>query len=1009
MDFNDNDIGNFGLPPLNNNNKASSRLSRSKKVVRGTKTVKPKKCAQKNDNNNMNQQQPHRRYNATKNSSIGRTMNTDNARRDDSDSSSSDDDDEIALSDLAPPPRKLQNSSSSRRAVVTPAASFFSNKPTLQHSRSNHGKPEGRTNKKNEGRNGEGQHRKKLKRQIGLDSFLQDNKKRQSTNITTTHDDDDDDDFTNNSEAEGEMNQFLLLSQYEVDSRSYSSSTFVTASSLLGGNAANNEKEVVGQDNTSSMLQNQRNKQEEAVADSKAATSSNSADDEIDEFDDDLVESKNGNKSCTKEENSSNNHHHPKRFGIHSLILGQSLPIMHPEEYYRAASTASTAFTSADTTVVNQAGGVVERRQQQQQNSPINRNILSHLLQRTYCPKSSSTSTSNLLTRYIHSNTTNQSSSSTNESVQLSTSSSSNNNNCETCAMAFDTMGILLAMGNNRGKIDIFDFDEVYAADLNKRNEWSRHCYEYQVGTAASVGQDRDDDHGDDDIEESDSTTDTNHGDNAEDEGAENTGEDPGNNTVVVPPLPPNKVNPVHSFQCQFIRGNATRNNNYLNSANRPRISGIYWNPDNQDHLAVSFENKSEIHLYDVASSKVPPPCLRVGESSFRGANGMGRQQHQRCEGVLSMRFIHSPAKKDGKSSLSGSTQIITGGVFGSVRLWSIPSTKLVGKRRRRCCISEVNAKCIWSMPVFGSSADGVSDILILPVISSHHATSSTATTTKPLVLLSGGASSTLVLLDTNKCTRKAFSTSITPTVAASWNLHQLASRELAKVDAKACIPDRRWMSVRNMRLIEYRRLTEEGGSWWCKIGMVTNAGWVFVAELVWKKNKPRLSICIVHHTPRIQCFNSSNERLTILGGMALQYSLPNAPVPSSDCVRMLSNNMIWVADVKGKKYTMPSKDKYVLCEDHNTLEVLEDEVVSRGKISESSSENGIILVSMDTVNKYDGISSATRNVVTRLSLPSSSRAPLALEIHPSGEWMAVGFGKDDSTGLKLIRLRKNV
>ena len=991
MDFDDDDIGNFGLPPLNRNTtnnrqNKSSRLSRSKKRVRGAKTV-PKKCAQKNDNH-MNQQ-PHRRCNVAKNSS-GRTMNNDSASNK-SDSSSSDDDDEIALSDLAPPPRKLQNSSSSsRRAVVTPAASFFSNKPTLQRSRSNHSKREGRNNKKNESRNGEGQNRKKLKRQIGLDSFLQDNKKRQSTKINTTP-------VTNNSKAEVDTNQ--LLSTEHVKDRNHSSSSFVTASSLLGGNATNNE-EVAGKDNTSSMLQDQRNDEEEEVvhASCKAATSSSAAVDEIDEFDDDLKDPTNG-----KEENSSNNHH-PERFGIHSLILGHGLPIMHPEEYYRAASTASTDFTLADTTLSQQAGGVVERKQQQQ-NSPINnRNILSHLLQRTYCPKSSST-TSNLLTRYIHSSTTNQSSSSTtNESVQLSSSSSSNNNS-ETCAMAFDTMGILLAMGDNRGKIDIFDFDEVYSADLNKRNEWSRHCYEYQVGTAASVGQDRDDDHGDD-IEESDSTTDTNHGDDAEEGGAENTGEDLGNDMAVVPPLPPTKVNPVHSFQCQFIRGNATRNNNYLNSANRPRISGIYWNPDNQDHLAVSFENKSEIHLYDVASSKVPPPCLRVGESSSRGANGMGRQQQHRCEGVLSMRFIHSPANKNGKSSLSGSTQIITGGVFGSVRLWSIPSTKLVGKRRRRCCISEVNAKCIWSMPVFGSSGDGVSDMLILPLhTTSISATTSTATTTKPLILLSGSASSTLVLLDTNKCTRKAFSTSITPTVAASWNLHQLAARELAKIDAKACIPDRRWMSVRNMRLIEYRRLTEEDGSWWCKIGMVTNAGWVFVAELVWKKNNPRLSICIVHHTPRIQCFNSSNERLAILGGMALQYSLPNAPVPSSDCVRMLSNNMIWVADVKGKKYTMPSKDKYVLCEDHNTLEVLEDEVVSRGTISESSSENGMILVSLDTVNQYDGISPATRNVVTRLSLSSSTRAPLALEIHPSGEWMVAGFGKDDSTGLKLIRL----
>lgn len=964
MDFDDNDdIGNFGLPPLN-----TTRVVSRPKKVRGAKTSKPKKCAQ--EKNDMNQL--HRRLsNGTKHSSqIGRTMDNESNNANDTDSSS--DDDEIALSDLAkmaPPPRKIADTGS-RRAVVTPASFFTKKQSQPQQSRSKQSRKEGRNNKDGSTRVGEGQQRKKFKRQVGLDSFLLD--KRQSK-ITAQ---------VANSKAEVDANE-LLSSQHEKDRNQ--SVSFVSASSFLSANNDRNTKDAAGQ-NSSSMMEDQTNRQE-VSSDSKAVTSSNdSVVDEIVEFDDDDVEEPTtGNTSTTKEENSSNNHpQSTQRFGIHSLILGHGLPIMHPEEYYRAASptaVTSTASTSADTGVERQL----------QQNSHINRNILSHLLQRTYAPKLSP-STSNLLTRYIHSNP-NQSST---ESVQLS----SNNNSSETCAMAFDTMGILLAMGDNRGKIDIFDFDEVYSADLNKMNEWSRHCYEYQVDAASSSRNH--------DGEECMSATDVKDVENAEN--VDEQEKEKGNDTVI-PPLPPTKVYPVHSFQCQFIHGNTTRNNNYLNSANRPRISGMHWNPDNQDHLAVSFENKSEIHLYDVASSTVPPPCLRLGESfSSRGRNGMGTQQ-QRSEGVLSMRFISLPTKGGGKSSLSGNTQIITGGAFGSVRLWSIPSTKQAGKRRRRCCISEVNAKCIWSIPVFGSSGDGVSDMLILPVTSptsrASTAATSTATTTKPLVLLSGGSSSTLVLLDTNKCTRKAFSTSITPTVVASWNLHQLTSRELAKIDGKACLPNRRWISASNMKLIDYRRLTEEGGSWWCKIGLITNAGWVLVAELVFNNNTPRLSIRIVHHTPRIQCFNSSKERLTILGGMALQYSLPNAPVPSSNCIRMTANNMIWLVDVKGKKYTMPSKDKYVLCEDHNTLEVLQDEVVSPGTMKESSSENGVILVSLDASNHCTDGSLASSNIVTRLSLPMNGGAPLALEIHPSGEWMVVGCGKDSSSLLKLIRLRK--
>eukprot|EP00985_Skeletonema_marinoi_P008774 scaffold4015_cov200-Skeletonema_marinoi.AAC.5 len=983
MDFDDDDIGNFGLPPLNTNTGGATKSSKSprSKKARGAKTSISKKCAHKKTND-MNH--PRRRINGTKKSCTGRTVENNSNDGDSSDSSS--DDDEIALSDLAKVAPKMTDNGkqSGRHAVVTPASFFTNKQPQQQQSRSKTSRKEGRSNDKST--NGEGQHRKKLKKQIGLHSFLQ--AKRQ-TKITTQV-----------PSSKPAVNELLSLNNEEARNHNMS---FVTASSLLSGN----DTRVAGED-ASSVMQDQPNRQE-FVSASKVVTAPNDpAVDDIDEFDDDTDEHANVNSSRTvKEKSSSSNINHPQRFGIHSLILGHGLPIMHPDEYYRAASTTATA--SASSTSVDTDANSQEGSGRPQTNSHVNRNILSHILQRTYCPKPS-TPSSNLLTQYVHSNTNEHST----ETVQLS-ASSNNNNNSETCAMAFDTMGVLLAMGDNRGKIDIFDFDEVYSADLNKRNEWSRHCYEYQVAAAASVGRDGDDD------ENCISSTHIDGDIVAEKEGAEKE-EEEGNDTVA-PPLPPSKVNPVHSFQCQFIHGNATRNNNYLNSANRPRISGIHWNPDNQDHLAVSFENKSEIHLYDVASSTMPPPCLRVGESfSSRGGHGIGTQQ-QRCEGVLSMRFIPSAIKGDSKSSLSGrsgSTQIITGGAYGLVRLWSIPSTKQVGIRRRRCCISEVNAKCMWSIPVFGSSGDGVSDMLILPIMTPLH-TSRTATTAstkatspKPLVLLSGGSSSTLVLLDTNKCTRKAFSTSITPTVAASWKLHQLASRELAKIDAKAHLPDRRWMSARNMKLIEYRRLTEAGESWWCKIGLVTNAGWVFVAELSCNNNTPRLSIRIVHHTPRIQCFNSSKERLTILGGMALKYSLPNAPVPSSDCIRMTSSNMIWLADVKGKKYTMPSKDKYVLSEYYNTLEYLGSDIYSGSDVygsdvAESSSKSGMILVSLDTMNLHADGSPTSRNIVTRLSLPMNGGAPLAMETHPSGEWMVVGCGKGDSTLLKLIRLRKKM
>ena len=55
----------------------------------------------------------------------------------------------------------------------------------------------------------------------------------------------------------------------------------------------------------------------------------------------------------------------------------------------------------------------------------------------------------------------------------------------------------------------------------------------------------------------------------------------------------------------------------------------------------------------------------------------------------------------------------------------------------------------------------------------------------KPLVLLAGNASS-LALLNTHKCTHNAFSTTVTPTVSASWDLYHLALWELSELDPQA-------------------------------------------------------------------------------------------------------------------------------------------------------------------------------------------------------------------------------
>ena len=426
--------------------------------------------------------------------------------------------------------------------------------------------------------------------------------------------------------------------------------------------------------------------------------------------------------------------------------------------------------------------------------------------------------------------------------------------------------------------------------------------------------------------------------------------------------------------------------NDYLTVAS----VSAYLVPHNLIYPQLS--NQSEVHIYDIASNKSPLPCIRVGGVDLT-APSRPRASSSSSEGILKSIFISSKSNKK--------TQIITGGNYGTVQLWAIPPT--IG--------SNINAKSQWSISVFGNG-EGVCDLLSLPLLSSS---SSSLNNTKkqkqqllkqqPLVLVAGNGAS-LALLDTNRITRKAFSTSVSPTIAASWDIHQLASREYAKIDSKARLPNRR-LAGHQLSLLGHgsnRDVT------WYKVGIVAKCGWVFVAEISLPSSsssatnalsKISLQLNIVHHTPRIQCFNSLNERLDTLGGMALQFSLPDESVPSSLAVggNDGSSNMLWLGDVKTKRYTLPSKDKYVLCEDHG-------KVTSSQTDSSSSNDrgcgDGLILANLNDDRKINN------NICA--SIPLSNGSPVSLAVHPSGEWIVVGYGNGRSIGeknLEILSMRK--
>ncbi|KAL3810723.1 hypothetical protein ACHAXA_008496 [Cyclostephanos tholiformis] len=667
-------------------------------------------------------------------------------------------------------------------------------------------------------------------------------------------------------------------------------------------------------------------------------------------------------------------------------------------------------------------------------------NVLGILLRRSYHPSplrssSSTSSISNHLVRFVDRGTHWNVSPTVGLSSALSSIHGDDENGIargEIRAMSFDRQGVLLATGDNRGYVRLYDFDDVRSADVSGRNASSRSSRSYwrrltvmrdthaywlksgggrRGGSADEVDEDN----------EAGSSGDVDDGaidpKESEHDEVEDYGEDDDSGMKCIEKLrsietPAALVRPVMSFLCGVQPGSS-------------RISGVLWSPNNQDHLLVSFANRQELHIYDVGSVETPLPCIRLGDSHHPMA---------RCavEGIARVLFLPTSSSRCHPAIM---TRILAGGTRGTMRMWTIPMLS----RRQRTAASFGNLgtpQCAWSFSAFGSGAEGVCDMLALgsngdndekadrPTMTTT--SSSPPPSTKSLVLLAGDESS-LVLIDTDRCTRKAFSTTVTPTIVASWDMHQLMSKELSKVDVESRLPARGWMAAHGLRLLR-REWTDRDSSF--EVGIITSCGWMFVAEL---KVPHRAStgpvdanlthasgpavihrLSIVHRTPRIRCFNSSNEPLTTLGGVALQFSLPEIPVPSTS----LRQDVIWLGDVKRMKFIMPSKDKYVLSEEHGILSSPKRSASSSGLLRYPG--DGLLLAHFDgrTSSLVDaqgeeaGEERMSNETYIHARLPLSSGSPQTLAAHPSGDWMAIGYGgagRGEATTkqIELVSLRK--
>ena len=141
--------------------------------------------------------------------------------------------------------------------------------------------------------------------------------------------------------------------------------------------------------------------------------------------------------------------------------------------------------------------------------------------------------------------------------------------NGDICTMTFDRDGVLLATGDDRGIVRIYDFDDVCALDMKKRNEISRISLRQDYSIVGTDEIEIDDDGANARVNSSEIVAATDHSEADE------------ASTTAVRSIPPSVARPVLSFQCNGSRASSNNTGH--------RISSVQWSPYNQDHLAISF------------------------------------------------------------------------------------------------------------------------------------------------------------------------------------------------------------------------------------------------------------------------------------------------------------------------------------------------------------------------------------------------------------------------------------
>ena len=330
--------------------------------------------------------------------------------------------------------------------------------------------------------------------------------------------------------------------------------------------------------------------------------------------------------------------------------------------------------------------------------------------------------------------------------------------------------------------------------------------------------------------------------------------------------------------------------------------------------------------------------------------------------------------ENQGKKEISSIvvTRLLTGSNYGILRLWTLPKEIRDDTKRN-------SSKMIWEYSVFHSIDSGNSEAIvdmallgpdsrgIIPISGSKYSG----------FLLIAGSKGSIRLLDIEQCTKKAFSTALSPTVLRSWSLPKMQLKMFGRptIIKNTSLSGIQKISVWSLsNEIDTKSNSDRSSVLTdalinCDVLIETKCGWL-------------LRLDVSHQTRRNLAgatTNVAHASLSIVHKIDSTQHLYTRPICRMAC---------------GRLFAVATRSRQVLI----ATPRIEDRILVY-RHERSPDENEVIPSNLSIIN------SCSSNNDEKVMLNFSLRAePTAIASHPRSDWIIVGH---ENGTLELLALRR--